>query len=70
MFDDYVLYLVESLQSHERHDELLASVRGNNNNNYSVVAASSTNSRSRCRSIGLHVISRADALGDQIKRVE
>ena len=36
MFDDYVLYLVESLQSHERYNELLASVRGarhNNNNN-------------------------------------
>jgi len=40
MFDDYVLYLVESLQSHERYSELLAAVRGtgaarplNNNNN-------------------------------------
>jgi len=46
MFDDYVLYLVESLQSHERYNELMASVRGarqlstttsiiNNNNNNS-----------------------------------
>jgi len=37
MFDDYLLYLVESLQSHERYNELLAAVRGarqlNNNNN-------------------------------------
>jgi len=34
MFDDYMLYLVESLQSHERYNQLLASVRGATTNNY------------------------------------
>jgi len=42
MFDDYVLYLVESLQSHERYNELLASIRQlniiNNNNNSSSIS--------------------------------
>ena len=48
MFDDYVLYLVESLQSHDRYNELLASVCGDvstqclNNN------TSSSNSNSNC----------------------
>jgi len=61
MFDDYVLYLVESLQSHERYNELLAAARGtaqrqqpvgNNNNN------NNNNSESRpltCQSLSLSV---------------
>ena len=51
MFDDYVLYLVESLQSHDRYNELMSSVRGtrqlnhnNNNNNNSVNSSTTTRS--------------------------
>ena len=52
MFDDYVLYLVESLQSHDRYNELMSSVRGtrqlNNNNNNNNSVSSSTTSRCIC----------------------